>query len=448
MTGFKLSPAIHRKVDTLWAKVQRLHIRGEHTDAVVPRLPPELTDGIIDHLRRDKAALICCSLVCTSFLNRSYHHLFRVMNMRDTKRFRRFIALLPSATLRQYVEVVVLGNSGSTDVAAFMRLRLDVESLGALLDATPALQYLELNCLTWAPTAAPDGERSGSPTTKNIKHVFYKDVLSSESGVPLALGELISLFRLFGAVTKLTMHSSISVDASPGFALRPGSRMQALQVRDLTLQADVINAPFLQFLRTTGTTKTLKVIHVDAVDKATVSALGSLLRDAKAVISVLQVDVMSLGPPHKREYKPERLCKALDIPANLAGCTSLRTLRFWITMSDGLGPIGTWHWRFFFAVLTDAVANLPNVEHIVLCVTLGKNPQDALAHMPEIDWAQLENLLRRFTQLSCLAFGTPSPRRRTQEMLDVDKKLWKIAKKRLPVLYANKVLRWSNTYTN
>lgn len=301
MTAFKLAPVIHRKVDTLWAKIQRLHLRGEHTDTVVPRLPPELTDIIIDHLRQDKAALAACSLVCTGFLNRSFHHLFRTISMRDTKRFRRFVAFLPSATLRQYVEVVVLGNGGSTDVSAAIRLRIDVELLGDLFSATPALKSLELNRLTWVPRAS--GERPDSLAPKNIKYLVLQDVLSSESGGFLVLSELVPLFRLFGAISKLTIHGSVHGDVPPGSgALRPGARMRALQVRDLTLQAAAANAPFLQLLRVTGSTKTLKVVHVDAVDKTTLVVLGKLLRDAKAVISALQIDVTSLGPPHKREY--------------------------------------------------------------------------------------------------------------------------------------------------
>ncbi|KAJ3552517.1 hypothetical protein NM688_g4110 [Phlebia brevispora] len=462
MTNFKLTPAIHRNLDTLWTKIQRLHLRSDHsspTDAG-PKLPPELTDNIIDHLRHDKDALTSCSLVCTSFLNRSFYRLYRTVSMRDTKRFRRFIAFLPTSTMRRYIEVVLLGNGGSIDAAAANRLRLDLASLSSLLDALPALKVLELNCLSWIPRV----DDIGTITPKSVKALVLDDVRSSESGVHLVLSELIPLLRLFATIGKLNLgnfHGHLPVSSS----LRPGVRTRTLQVHNLDLQADSANAPILQFLRTTGSTKTLKVVHIDAVDKATLIALGGLLRDAKAAISILQVDVTNLGPPHSKEYTrkelarrvtlplltyvpAERLCKALDIPSNLAGCTSLRTLRFWITMSDGLGTVGMWHWRFFFAFLTDAVANLPNVEYMMICISLGKNPKDAVMHARDVDWTKLEYLLRKFPRLGYIGFGTPSPRKRNDDLRSIDNKLWKIAKKRMPVLHASRVLRWKNTYTN
>lgn len=144
----------------------------------------------------------------------------------------------------------------------------------------------------------------------------------------------------------------------------------------------------------------------------------------------------------------EELCEAVNIPANLSGCSSLHTLRFWVPMSDGMGTIGTWHWRFVFAVLTDAVAHLPNIENIVLCISLGKDPARALAYTREVDWSGLEMLLRKLPRLSYVGLGTPGPQRRSKETRGTDEKLWRIAKRRMPVLYANRVLRWKHTYTD
>ena len=105
-----------------------------------------------------------------------------------------------------------------------------------------------------------------------------------------------------------------------------------------------------------------------------------------------------------------------------------------------------WHWRFVFAFLADAVAHLPNVEYIVLCISLGKIPTQTVQHAREVDWSGLELLLRRFPRLAYVGIGTPGPRVRTREMRDVGDKLWKIAKRRLPVLYANRVLGRKDTY--
>lgn len=330
-----LSPTgLRRKVDTLWTKISRLHNRTEHPaaeDTQAARLPPELTDTIIDHLRNDKDALTACALVCSAFLNRSFYHLYHTMGMRDTRRLKRFVEFLPAATLRRYVRTMRLGNARTGDAN---RLRLACGVLEELVGALPSLVCLELDCLTWtvAPstTPNPDSEwvevhpasddstadasthttttttttvQTPAPPPKAVHQLIVNDVRSSASGVHLVLGEMAPLLQLFGAVGRLTIggaHGAAALRQAPP-ALGPAVR--ALRVRHLTLQADAFNAPFLELLRRTESVRALKTVHVDAVDRATLVALGHLLRDARRVVAVVQVDVMSLGPPNTNACK-------------------------------------------------------------------------------------------------------------------------------------------------
>jgi hypothetical protein len=63
-----------------------------------PRLPPELTDTIIDNLSDDKPALATCSYVCRAWMARSrYHHFEHVyLTYEDRDRIRAFPILLDS----------------------------------------------------------------------------------------------------------------------------------------------------------------------------------------------------------------------------------------------------------------------------------------------------------------------------------------------------------------
>ncbi|KAI1787329.1 hypothetical protein LXA43DRAFT_844823, partial [Ganoderma leucocontextum] len=46
-----------------------------------PRLPPELTDRVIDFLHDDHLALSSCSLTCSSWLPTSRLHRFRLVRL-------------------------------------------------------------------------------------------------------------------------------------------------------------------------------------------------------------------------------------------------------------------------------------------------------------------------------------------------------------------------------
>ncbi|KIM91685.1 hypothetical protein PILCRDRAFT_810967 [Piloderma croceum F 1598] len=63
-----------------------------------PRLPPELTDTIIDNLRDNKPALATCSYVCRAWMARSRHHHFEhvYLTYEDRGRIRAFLTLLDS----------------------------------------------------------------------------------------------------------------------------------------------------------------------------------------------------------------------------------------------------------------------------------------------------------------------------------------------------------------
>ena len=302
---------IRRHFDSLWAKILRLRHRSHNatydaTSDASSRLPPEVTDLIIDHLREDKDALVACSLVCTAFLNRSFYHLYGTLTIKDTRKFARLVAFLPAAVFRRFVREVRLGSgSDGLGMGDASKLCVDFASLAAMLDALPDLTHAKLDCLAWTaePSNTADFEVLPKYKPKSIQQLSIDDVRSSASGVHLIITELASLLGLFGTIKRLSIGNPFGHVPNAHTLQASASRTAALQIHSLTLQSGPINASFLRFLRDTASVRTLSIVHVEATDEVTLAELGHLLRMAKTVISVLQVDVKHLGPPYSTTYR-------------------------------------------------------------------------------------------------------------------------------------------------
>ena len=302
---------IRKHLDSLWAKILRLRHRSHNAgyDATYDtsaHLPPEITDLIIDHLRADKDALIACSLVCTAFLNRSFYHLYGALAIKDTRKFTRLVAFLPAAVFRRYVREVRLGSgSDGLSMGDASKLCVDSAGLAALFDALPDLAFVKMDCMAWTVDLPTDVEVGAPLRTrpKSIQQLTIDDVRSSASGVHLVINELASLLALFGTIRRFSIGNPFGHVPNAHTALAPSSYAGALRIHSLTLQSGPINASFLRFLRETGSIKTLSILHVEATDEVTLAELGHFLRKAKAVISVLQVDVKHLGPPYSTTYR-------------------------------------------------------------------------------------------------------------------------------------------------
>jgi F-box-like len=74
------------------------------------RLPPELTDHIIDFLHSDRRALATCALVCRSWISSSRLHFCAILNL-TRRNTRTFITLLHSndSTIEKYAYTLQIG---------------------------------------------------------------------------------------------------------------------------------------------------------------------------------------------------------------------------------------------------------------------------------------------------------------------------------------------------
>ncbi|KAJ3552870.1 hypothetical protein NM688_g3927 [Phlebia brevispora] len=110
---------------------------------MMPLLPHELSDRIIDFLHDDRSTLSKVSLVCRSFLPATRYHRFSNLVLVGS-RIERFNQLLDiSPNLGAFVSNLVL-NSGLSHT---VWRRLSAETLSNMLQRMPALQFLDLRFL-------------------------------------------------------------------------------------------------------------------------------------------------------------------------------------------------------------------------------------------------------------------------------------------------------------
>ncbi|KAI8980101.1 hypothetical protein BD414DRAFT_516553 [Trametes punicea] len=118
----------------------------------VPRLPAELDDLILDHLRDDRRTLRACALTCSGWLPRAHYHLFRsiYLDWSNCYSFSRLLASNPA--LASYVGTLEIEGA----FGIFTMDRLHGATLDAWLRAIPPwlpqrlanLKNLELALLT------------------------------------------------------------------------------------------------------------------------------------------------------------------------------------------------------------------------------------------------------------------------------------------------------------
>ena len=108
---------------------------------MVPQLPHELSDHIIDFLYDDGLALSACSLTCRAFLAVARYHRFSVTWVWG--RLGPFIVLLDSSPeIAPFIKTLRLDG-----IAYPLRRRVDPMALLATLNRLPALRYLGLRHL-------------------------------------------------------------------------------------------------------------------------------------------------------------------------------------------------------------------------------------------------------------------------------------------------------------
>lgn len=96
--------------------------------------------------------------------------------------------------------------------------------------------------------------------------------------------------------------------------------------------------------------------------------------------------------------------QALNIPHNLQGASSLRTMRFKLHMSHEDVPLLEWHWQFVLGLIGDAAQTVPDMNCCVFLITVaGYYP---LRRLEAANWQALDRGLHQFKNLRRILVGT------------------------------------------
>jgi len=263
---------------------------------VVPPLPPELTDHIIDYLHKDTSSLRACALACRTWLPAARYHRFRVVSVKSDGGLRALKKLLSSSpAICLIVETL--------RISFFTYKRLSV------LPSLPAVSKLALHHIDFDQLAVSDLATIGA------KLPALRRLAIALCSLPWdALAGLLSSFT--GLETLLILHiSGVGPLLSSALAVGRFDTLHTLQLHGRDLEPERWQEPeniipWLVRMLQPNQLQTLDVIHVSypRFVQSLVDAFGS--RGLKH----LKLDL----------YFPEEIAR--DTAFTLAPCVNLRTL--------------------------------------------------------------------------------------------------------------------------
>lgn len=268
--------------------------------SLAPRLPPELTDMIIDYLHDHKSALQTCSLTCKGWLNSSRHHLFDGLYVphvyqRPFTAFADFLHKAPHIA-RHIRRLTLVGNDREEFMMFFGRrdlrdrFQLTMRFMSSLLSNLPNLQSLTLRSIRLA------GAFSTPLTPRKLQHLAVTDAGTNTDSVD----GLLAFLGLFSEISSLELSSINSnlrslTEVEREKRLRTVKIPENLQVRTLRLSLmEPLVASLCDIFRQTQAIQTLTCVDVPWEIWEEVLAVGLVLRDAGPQIQTVEFN--PLGP--------------------------------------------------------------------------------------------------------------------------------------------------------
>ncbi|KAI0341958.1 hypothetical protein BDW22DRAFT_222007 [Trametopsis cervina] len=362
----------------------------------VPRIPPELTDRIIDYLRHDVCALSNCSLTCKSWLPRSRHHRFKKVAV-DVISWQSLLRLLVrTPEIGTLVRSLCICHQTKNRIGLSRIPTWNSELLAALTDRLVNVERLQLDTIDVNP-----------PTTEVLKAAFPR--IQTLYLARVHIENVMTLFALFEFFTRLRevrfvdvflkhIHTRQRVIASPnrsstatGFPTLTTLRFQS------RVFGDIIALSVINRLVTCDLHRNIHTLEMPDVQRPDIPHLMVLLR--------------SLGPALQHLYigfaDPDRTANPdASGSLTLTHCTALRTLGIRsinIVPDDAQGqsrhPSNILSW--VPELLTSCSS--PLLEHVHLRIRAGGA---CFEHLTYFDWARVADVLcsGRFIGLRRLTF--------------------------------------------
>ncbi|GJE90437.1 hypothetical protein PsYK624_065700 [Phanerochaete sordida] len=371
---------------------------------IVPRLPAELTDMVIDHLWDSKPALAAASLVARAWLPRSRVHKFaQVCVESDFAGLRTTLQHTP--LLRPYIRTLVLrgpdaySDAATDDDAAAPdapRAVLAPVLLAELLQLLPRLHTLHLHRLS---LHAPPAHTTALPGF--ALHRLARLALVGVGGPHDTAGDVLRVLALFADIGSLHLE---------GLAHAPAPAPPAHWACDRRVRVGAVkieNAPTdtcLELLRAAGAPRALRALEAEVADGEDAAALARLLAEAGPAVEHVAVDLAHcFRPAHDAEdpadvFLPAPQAIADTLGAGLALCTGLRRAAFVVPADEPDADA----WACLVHALKRVPAATPELE-----VRLSAESWEEQVPLERLGlaWDELRDVLRRFTALRAVTVG-------------------------------------------
>ncbi|KAI0683664.1 hypothetical protein BC835DRAFT_1524185 [Cytidiella melzeri] len=366
------------------------------------RLPPELTDMVIDNLQEDKAALSKASLVAKSWLVRSQVNLFRAVTV--TADFRGFTSfLLDKSHISRHIQRLIL-QGHSCDYVTPPSLSpppiatLEPTALALILFHLPSLRSLQLHHVSL----------HGMVSSFNLPSFQLDDLLMMNVGSSHdTTNDILHILGLFSDIRSLTIHSvgqhmdqNDILSRTDDLHIPRSLRVHALKLEDVPCEL------YMQVFRRTEAVRSLANVDVECEGLYDVEGLAELLRDASATVETLAVNLSqcfsdnSYAGEESEEIFPSRsrvVCETLG--SGISYCTKLTTLDVAISLDSCSEEIEGWN--CVPGIMNSASAS--SIRRIE--VSLASEESFAPLQELELDWQPLSDALKRFSCLEKVTFG-------------------------------------------
>ncbi|PSR73130.1 hypothetical protein PHLCEN_2v10986 [Hermanssonia centrifuga] len=355
-----------------------------------PRLPPELTDRVIDNLHDSKADLRRCSLVCRSWLPSSSFHLFHYLHIRrdpdsnfdDQSTFNAFITLLQTSP-RVYSYLRGLSFESKIPETGFSnrRGRMHLRTLEEILDILPNLLHLDLRLSIFDPTnGVPNRVARGN--ARKLKTLTFTGVCF---GPTPSLMDVLGCFNEVDSLILRDSNYAYYENVTPVIH-HASSR---LRVRSLSFECALLGCFQTLKHRLDCSSGSLTTLAVDAASVAVASDLEAALQDIGS-------SLLHLRFCYKSQYRT----------TFLSPCTRLQSLN--LTWGLGSGYDRPMKWEGCMAIIRDG--NLSSLTHLSLILrcyvyttSVGHDPEkwsptDSY-HLESVRWEMLHEATSRCTLL-------------------------------------------------
>ncbi|THG97066.1 hypothetical protein EW026_g4878 [Hermanssonia centrifuga] len=356
-------------------------------------LPPEIHDHIIDYLHDDKPALANCSLTTWGWLATSRFHMFRVIKLSypTIHTLETFTEFLHSTSgIAGYIrDLSVLGSDSK---GSPMQLTVTVSGIANCVGALPGLHTFRLSGAWWK-----DGRSSSQewlPRSYSLKRFELQRIFTT----PHAIFDTVSCFP-----TLESLHTECVFWTSP--VNRPSQSNHPVPIAEIKLQELTVGSGssynmlqrFLPVMRERIPVSHLRSLSLDFEQ-------SEPCKETDDFMSYAALHLESLHLKFGNNIMMNSMTETLVENIRFSSCKALRVLRVDLPgdLSSEFHPTESWSLLYFILPQLS-----PTIQELTISHKL--DPNTLQAHLGDLDWNMVDDLISGFKDLRTLTVSAESP---------------------------------------